>query len=61
MAKTKQITVELGNPQEKKYVTRYDFEERDDSDAAMSSAYISKEALKELGNPERVKITIEAA
>lgn len=61
MAKTNKVTVELGNPQEKKYVTRYDFEDQDDAEAAMSSAYINKSALKAIGNPARVKITIEAA
>jgi hypothetical protein len=58
--KVQKITVELGSPQPKKVVTRYDADEGDD-DAAMSNAYIRKAALEKIGNPDRVKITIEAA
>jgi len=52
------VTVELGNPQAKKHVVRYDATE---DDAAMTSAYVSKSAVTQLGNPETIKITVEAA
>lgn len=58
MAADKKLTVTLENPQEKKHVTRYD---ANDEDAAMSSVYINKAALKKLGNPAKVKVTIEVA
>lgn len=59
MAKSNaKVTVVLGQPQEKKHVVRFD---ATDDDAAMSSSYITKAAIKELGNPKKVKITIEAA
>lgn len=61
MAKGKngKIVVELGTPQTKKHVTRFDSE---DPKAAMLSAYINREALKaELGTdePENIRITVE--
>ena len=52
------VTVILGAPQEKKNTTRYDSNE---DNPAMRTVYIDKVALSELGNPARVKITIEAA
>lgn len=58
-AAKKLVTVVMIDPQEKKHVTRYDA--ADEDDPAMSTAYISKSALDELGNPESIKITIEAA
>jgi hypothetical protein len=52
------VTVILGDAKPKNKVTRYDNE---DEGAAMSNAYISNDAIKKLGNPDEVKITIEAA
>jgi hypothetical protein len=48
----------LEDPKPKKSVTRYD---ANDDNAALSNAYISNDALKKLGNPAKVKVTIEAA
>ena len=56
--KKKIVTVELGKPQPKKNVIRYDAE---DGDGALTTAYVSKAAATELGNPDSIKITIEAA
>lgn len=58
MAPKKIVTVILSDPDEKKHVTRFN---NSDEDAAMSSVYISKAALKKIGNPSKVKLTIEAA
>lgn len=55
---SKQVHVVLSNPQPKKHVVRMD---ATDDDAAMSNGYITKRALDELGNPDKVRITIEAA
>lgn len=52
----KSVKVVMGNPAEKKSVVRYFGPE----DGALTSAYISKEALKKLGNPSEIVITIEA-
>lgn len=54
----KKVTVILGDKDVKGKVVRYNNE---DDGAAMSNAYISKDALKKLGDPDEVKITIEAA
>lgn len=56
--KPKAVTVTLSDPQEKKLVTRFN---SSDDDAALSSVYVSKAALKTLGNPSKIKVTIEAA
>lgn len=50
------VTVVMSEPKVKKAVTRFDSD-----DEALSNAYIGNEALKKLGNPKRVKVTIEAA
>lgn len=52
------VSVTLGSPQVKKNVTRFD---SDDTDAALASVYVSKAALTKLGNPDSIKVTIEAA
>jgi hypothetical protein len=54
----KKVTVTMTDPQEKKAVVRYNNEV---DNAALASIYISKDALKIIGNPSSVKITIEAA
>ena len=56
--KTATIEVVLGDPQPKKHVVRFD---SDDDDAAIANVYLSKVALVELGAPERIRLTIEAA
>lgn len=50
------VIVELGSPDPKKKVVKY----TSDSEV-LSSAYVGKEALDELGNPDKLKVTIEAA
>jgi hypothetical protein len=59
-ARKKVVTVVLESPQEKKNTVRYDAADKA-ADSAMSTAYISKKALGQIGNPEKIKITIEAA
>jgi hypothetical protein len=56
--KAKSVTVVLDTPQEKKNTVRYDNKTKG---AAMSTAYVSKTALEILGNPQKIKITIESA
>ena len=56
-APKKKIVVVLGDKQPKKSVVRYNGVEGE----ALSNAYISKEAIEELGDPEKVRVTIEAA
>ena len=56
--KKKSVTVKLTSPQAKKHVVRYDCE---DENGAMSSAYIRNEDVKALGDPDTIKVTIEAA
>jgi len=58
MTTAKKITVVLGSPQQKKSVVRFD---SDDDNAALRSVYVDKRALKELGDPSSISITIEAA
>lgn len=54
----KSVSVEMDLHSEHKKVRRYT---NGDTKAAMSSTYITKEALAKIGNPDRVKITIEPA
>lgn len=58
MATKKSVTVTLGDADEKKHTVRFN---NDEDGAAMSSAYVRKDALKKLGNPDKIKVTIEAA
>jgi len=57
MAKSSKITTTLSNPDEKKKVVKY----TGNDDAVLTSAYVGKKGLEKLGNPESIKITIEAA
>lgn len=56
--KTTKVEVTLTDPQEKKLVTRFDCP---DDDGALRSIYVDKGALTKLGNPDAIKVTIEAA
>lgn len=56
--KTKSVKVTLTDPKPKKSVTRFDCEE---DDAALTSVYVSKDALAKLGDPDSIVVTIEAA
>lgn len=53
------VSVILSAPVEKKHSVRYDAANGDEN-PAMTSAYISKDALAQLGNPPKIKVTIEA-
>lgn len=54
------VSVVLDTPQEKKNTVRYDAPKGDKA-AAMTTAYVAKSALAKIGNPDRIRITIEAA
>jgi len=58
MAKTTKVQVTLSDPKPKKSVTRFD---SDDDNAALGNVYVSNDALKKIGNPDSITITIEAA
>jgi hypothetical protein len=58
MAAKKSVSCILEDPKAKNKVTRYD---STDDEAALGNAYISNDALKKIGNPKKVKVTIEAA
>lgn len=55
---TAKVEVEMDMTEPKKHSVRFD---ASDTNAALSSAYISNAAMEELGNPKAVLITIEAA
>jgi hypothetical protein len=58
---TKSVTkfeVVLTDPKPKKAVTRYDNKQEG---MALSNVYVSNEALASLGDPVKIKVTIEAA
>lgn len=59
-AKTKQVVTILSDPVEKKHVIRYDASDAL-VDPALRSVYVDKDALSKLGNPSKIKVTIEAA
>jgi hypothetical protein len=52
-----ELTVLMEDQTPKKHSVRFDAR---DEDAAMSSAYVTKKALAELGNPPKVEIVIRA-
>lgn len=54
----KAVTVVLDTKEPKKHVCRFDTE---DEGAAIKTVYIDNATLKKLGDPDAVKITIEAA
>jgi len=54
----KTVTVVLGNRADKKSVVRFDAEA---DNAALANVYVTKDAMKTLGDPQKVKVTIEAA
>ena len=59
-APKKTVTVILGDRSDKKSVVRFDADENVEN-PALANAYITKDALKQIGDPQKVKITIEAA
>lgn len=58
MAAGKKLIFVMGSPEDKKHSKRYNAVE---DTAAMSTAYVLKTALAEIGNPAKIKVTIEAA
>lgn len=55
----KSLITWLEVPQEKKNVIRFDAPKGNEK--PLRTVYVDKEGLKELGNPARIKVTIEAA
>lgn len=58
MVAKKSVSVTLNGKQEKKSVTRFVNSTDDD---ILSNAYVGKKAVEQLGNPGKIKVTIEAA
>jgi len=58
MAAPKKVTVVFSERDDKKSVVRFN---ADSDTAAIANIYVTKDAMKELGDPAAVKITIEAA
>lgn len=54
----KTIVAMLDTPQPKKHVTRYD---ASDAQQALDSLYVNTAALSKIGDPAKIKVTIEAA
>jgi len=54
------VTLTLTKEKETKGTWRYQEVELDDAANAMNYAYIQKSAVKSLGSPEKIRITIEA-
>lgn len=59
-AAKKSVSTVLEDPQEKTKVVRYDSPDGSD-DEVLANSYVSKAAIKKLGNPAKIKVTIEAA
>lgn len=60
MATKKTVTVEMPTSIPKKKVIRFEVEDPDNSTDAVKNVYVSNAAVKALGNPDGIKITIEA-
>jgi len=56
--KPKSVSVVLDTPQPKKSVTRFD---NTDEGSALGNVYVRNAALAQIGNPDKIKVTIEAA
>jgi hypothetical protein len=57
-SKSKSVVVELSDAQPKKSVTRFN---ASDENSAIQNVYVSHDALKKIGNPDSITVTIEAA
>jgi len=55
-----QVVEELVSPKTKTKVVRYDVPEGHEDEADVRTLYVSKRAIAELGNPEQIRVTIEA-
>lgn len=58
MATAKKYVTILEDPKPKNKVTRYDCA---DVKAALGNAYVRNSVIEALGNPAKIKITVEAA
>ena len=58
-AAPKSVAVVLDSPQEKKNSVRFDADKADKA-PAITTVYVMKTALAKIGNPEKIRITIEA-
>jgi len=54
----KKLTFVLDNRADKKHSVK--FEENEDEGLPMSSAYVRNESCAQIGNPAKLKVTIEA-
>lgn len=61
MASAAKVSVTMPIKAPKKRVVRYEVEEEQKDTAAISNVYVSNAVVKKLGNPDGIKITIEAA
>ena len=59
MAQEKSVTVELAYDREHKKVHRY--AEEDSDNPTLGKIYVGKAVAKKLGDPKKIKVTIEAA
>lgn len=57
-AKAKKVEVTFDEPVEKKSVVRWN---GSDDEEVLTNVYVGKPAMKKLGNPSKIKVTIEAA
>jgi hypothetical protein len=57
MAAKKKLVVTLDTPSAKKSVIRFDGSDDED---ALKTIYVGKEAIEGLGDPQTIKVTIEA-
>lgn len=61
MASAAKVSVTMPVKSPKKRVVRYEVEEAQQDTAAIGNVYVSNAAVKKLGDPDSIKITIEAA
>jgi len=59
-AKTKSLSDNYKKEKATKNMVRFQIAEGDPKDAPMGYIYVNNEALKKLGNPTKLKVTIEA-
>lgn len=58
MAAAKKVVATLDTKSPKKSVVRFDGSDNED---ALTTIYVGKEAVSKLGDPDAIKVTIEAA
>lgn len=60
MAAAKKIVIEMPNKDPKGKVDKFEVDDPKESREPVKNVYVSKAALKALGNPGGVRVTIEA-